>query len=304
MDRFQAMRLYTRIVELGSFTRAAEQLDLPRASATQIIKQLETHLGVRLLQRTTRQVSVTHDGEDYYRRCLAILSDIEAAESSFSQAASHPRGRVKVDLPASIGRLLVIPALPAFCDRYPLIEIEIGVGDRQIDLVREGVDCVLRIGVLRDSSLAARRLADLEQASCASPAYLARHGTPATLADLERHRAVNYLSASTGRLVPLEFRVGGRVEAHTLPATVSVNNSDAYVAACEAGLGIVQVPRYRVESLLATGSLVELLPRHRPPSLPLSVLYPDQRNLPPRVRAFVDWLAELFVPGAGRMPAA
>ena len=152
MDRFQAMRLFTRIVELGSFSRAAENLGLPRASATQIIKQLEAHLGVRLLQRTTRQVRTTLDGDGYYQRCVAILADMDEMESSFSQAAGQPRGRIKVDLSVSFGRLVMIPALPDFCARYPQIQVDVSVTDRQIDLIREGDDCVLRNGEMRDSS--------------------------------------------------------------------------------------------------------------------------------------------------------
>ena len=294
MDRFQAMRLFTRIVEFGSFSRAAENLDLPRASATQIIKQLEAHLGVRLLQRTTRQVRPTLDGDAYYQRCLSILADVDDVEASFSQTASHPQGRIKVDLSVSFGRLVMIPALPAFCERYPQIKLDISVTDRQIDLIREGVDCVLRIGELRDSSLVARRLTLLDQVCCASADYIAAHGTPASLAELEHHRAVDYLSASTGKSVPFEFMLGSRIETRSLASTVAVNNGDAYVAACEAGFGLIQVPVYHVTRQLEAGTLVEVLPDFRPPPLPLTVLYPQNRHLSPRVRVFVDWLAELF----------
>ncbi|ATE62819.1 LysR family transcriptional regulator [Thauera sinica] len=296
MDRLQAMQLFTRIVELGSFSRAAEQLSLPRASATQIIKQLEAHLGVRLLQRTTRHVSPTLDGSAYYQRCVAILADIDETEASFSQAARHPQGRLKIDLPASLGRIVVIPALPAFCERYPQITLDIGVGDRYIDLVRESVDCVVRLGELRDSSLVARRLAALRQVTCASRAYVERFGVPATLADLDAHRAVDYVSASTGRSSPLEFITGGRTETRTIPSIIAVNNGDAYLAACEAGLGMVQIPRYRAGRQIADGTLIEFLPDSPPPNLPLSVLYPHHRHLSPRVRVFVDWLAELLGP--------
>lgn len=296
MDRLQAMQLFTRIVDLGSFSRAAEQLSLPRASATQIIKQLEAHLGVRLLQRTTRHVSPTLDGSAYYQRCVAILADIDETEASFSQAARHPQGRLKVDLPSSLGRIVVIPALPAFSERYPRITLDIGIGDRYIDLVRESVDCVVRLGELRESSLVARRLATLRQVTCASRAYVERCGVPATLAELDAHRAVDYVSASTGRQSPLEFVVGDRLETRSIPSNVAVNNGDAYLSACEAGLGLVQVPRYRVERELASGELVELLPDKPPPDLPLSVLYPHHRHLSPRVRVFVDWVAELLGP--------
>lgn len=290
------MRLYTRIVELGSFSRASEQLDLPRASATQIIKQLEAHLGTRLLLRTTRQVRPTLDGDAYYQRCVSILADIDDMEASFSQAARDPRGRLKVDMSGSLCRLVLMPALPAFCAHYPLISLEISVSDRQIDLVREGVDCVLRIGELRDSNLVARPLGRLEQLSCASADYIASHGLPRTLDDLATHRMVDYLSASSGKSIPLEFTDGATVVTCSLPATVAVNNGDAYVAACEAGFGIVQMPHYHVTRQLAAGTLVEILPDHRPPSLPLTVLYPQNRHLSPRVRVFIEWLQGLFSP--------
>lgn len=294
MDRLQAMQLFSRIVELGSFSKAAEQLEMSRASATALIKQLEAHLGARLLQRTTRQVSATLDGKSYYQHCRAILADIEEAESVLSQTARHPRGRLKVDLPASLGRLVVIPALPSFYERYPEITLEIGIGDRMIDLVREGIDCVVRIGELNDSRLIARSLPPLKQKTCASAAYVARHGVPASLDDLECHYCVDYLSATTGRLQPLEFTVDGDIKTRTLPARLAVNNGESYVAACEVGLGIVQVPHYHVARQLEAGTLIELLPQHRPPDLPMTVLYPHHRHLTPRLRVFIDWLVELF----------
>lgn len=287
------MRLYARIVDLGSFTRAAEQLELPRASATQIIKQLEAHLGVRLLQRTTRQVSPTLDGTAYYQRCTAILAEVDDTEAYFSQAARHPKGKLKIDMAGALGRLVVIPALPAFSERYPLIELDIGLNDRQIDIVREGVDCVLRAGELRDSSLVVRRLCILKQVTCASAGYQAKHGLPQTLEELGQHRAVNFISSS-GRVLPLEFTVDGRVQTRELPATLSVNNADGYVAACAAGFGLAQIPRYHIEEQLARGELVEVLPQHPVPGLPLSALYPHHRHLSPRLRVWVDWLVELF----------
>ena len=294
MDRLQAMRLFTRIVELGSFTRAAGQLGLPRASATQIIKQLEAHLGVRLLARTTRQVTTTVDGASYYERCVAILAEIDEAEAEFSQSARHPQGRIRIDLSGSLCRLVLIPALPAFCRDYPRIRLEISVGDRQIDLVREGVDCVLRIGELGDVSLVARRLALLDQVTCASADYLDRHGRPKDLDDLDTHSVVDYVSASTGKSIPLAFAIGGRVETRNPAATLSVNNGDAYVAACAAGFGIIQVPRYHVTKQLASGEFEEILRQYRPPALPPNALYPTKRQLSARVRVFIDWLAELF----------
>ena len=295
MDRFDAMRIFTRIVELRSFTQAAHDLGYPKATVTHAIKQLEARLRVRLLQRTTRQVTPTLDGEAYYQRCVRLLADLEETESVFTSAAQQPAGKLRVDLHATLAMHFVMPVLDRFCARYPLIELEIGMGDRLVDLVREGVDCVLRVGELGDSSMVARRVALLEQLTCASPAYLAAHGTPRTLADLDGHRAVNFFSAQTGKVWPFDFRLDGQRHSVTLPGTVSVNNADAYHACCRAGMGLIQAPRYHLEQALATGELVEVLAPLRPDPLPVSVLYPHHRQLSPRVRVFADWVAGLFM---------
>lgn len=294
MDRFDAMRLYTRIVALGSFTRAAHDLGYPKATVTHAIAQLEARLQVRLLHRTTRQVSPTPEGQLYYQRCLQLLAELEEAETLFSSAQQQPSGKLRVDLQGTLAMHFVLPVLDQFCARYPGIELEIGMGDRLVDLVREGVDCVLRAGELSDSSLVARRLALLEQLTCASPAYLAAHGTPRNLAELDGHRAVNFFSPQTGKLWPLEFRQDSQLRRLFLPGAVSVSHADAYHACCRAGLGLIQAPRYRLAASLRDGSLCEVLAPWRPDPVPVSVLYPHARQLPPRVRAFVDWLAELF----------
>ena len=302
MDRFVAMRLFTRIVDLGSFSRAAEQLNLNRAAATQSIKQLEARLGVRLLARTTRQVTPTVDGAAYYERCVAILADLEDAEAQFTQAARAPQGRVRLDLSAGMCRNVLLPALPEFIARYPEIRLEISVSDRPIDLLREGVDCVLRAGELRDVPLVARRLAELPQVTCASAGYVARYGRPANLDEIASHRAVDYFSAASGKAIPLEFVVDGQLVTRSLPANVALNSGDSYVAACATGFGLIQVPYAFVADGLADGSFYEILPQHRPPVLPLSVLYPPNRQLSARVRVFIDWLIELFArpDGPGR----
>ena len=294
MDRFQAMRVFSRIVELRGFGKAADSLGLPRASVTQLIKQLEAHLGVQLLRRTTRQVSPTLDGQAYYQRCLRLLADLEEAESCFSQSGSNPQGRLRVDLPASLAHRVVIPALPEFCARYPRIELEVGASDRPVDLIRDGVDCVLRAGEVHDTSLVARPLSVLPQISCASVAYLQRHGTPRTLAELEGHRAVNYFSSLSGQHFPLEFMVDGTRVERQLPGAIALSNAEGYVAACEAGMGIIQAPYYHLREQLAAGSLREILADVRPPPLSLTALYPPHRQLSQRVRVFVGWLVELF----------
>lgn len=294
MDKFQALRVFARVVELGAFGKAADSLQLPRASVTVLIKQLETHLGVQLLQRTTRQVSTTLDGAAFYPRCVQLLADLEEAESCFRAAQQNPQGKLRVDLPSSLARLVVIPALPQFCARYPRIELEVGASDRPVQLIREGIDCVLRAGDVHDSSLVARPLAQLRQLTCASPAYLQTHGVPENLHQLEGHLAVNYFSALSGRRFDLEFQLGAELVCRSLPGALAVNSADAYVAACEAGLGLIQVPHYHVAEQLKAATLVEVLPACRPPLLPLTALYPAQRQLSRRVRVFVDWLVALF----------
>lgn len=287
------MRVFTRIIELQGFARAGESLQLSPATVTTLIKQLEAHLGVQLLQRTTRQVTPTRDGMAYYERCVRLLADLDETEAFFSQTRKNPQGKLRVDLPGSISRLLVMPSLPQFCERYPGIELIISSNDRPIDLIREGVDCVLRAGAVLDESLVARPLTKLAQVTCASPGYLEKHGIPRTIGQLEGHCAVNYISGATGRQFPLEFQVDAERVIRELPGQVSVNGASAYVAACEAGLGLIQAPLY-VSAQLAEGRLCEVLPACRPPPLPLSAAYPPHRQLSSRVRVFVDWLAELF----------
>ncbi|MFV3306675.1 LysR family transcriptional regulator [Pseudomonas sp. NY15181] len=294
MDRLQAMQVFTRIVELKAFGKAADSLQLPRASVTQLIQQLESHLGVQLLRRTTRQVSVTADGQAYYERCVRLLEDLEEAESCFSESPDNPRGKLRVDLLSSLGRLVVIPALPAFCRRYPQIELELSLNDRQVDLVREGVDCVLRGGDLPDSSLVGRRIAELEQLTCVSRSYLEEYGVPEHPDRLAGHLAVNYQSASSGRIFDLEFGFDSGLRTTRLPSRITVNNADAYIAACRAGFGLIQAPRYHLCDGLASGELVEVLEAWRPPPLALSVLYPVRRQMSRRLRVFSDWLAQLF----------
>ncbi len=292
MDRFQEMQIFARIVERRSFTTAAEELRMPRATVTNAIKRLETRLGTRLLERTTRVVAPTLDGQAYYERCVHLLADLGEMESVFSRAA--PTGLLRVNLQPTLARRVVMPALPAFLARYPGIELQIGEGDRLVDLVREGIDCVLRVGNLQDSSMVAQQVARLEQVTVASPDYLARHGRPETLDELGRHLAVNYISSATLRPYPLEFLVDGELRQLTLPGAVSVTGADMYIAGASAGLGIVQVPRYRVEDQLQSGELCVLLPHLTPPPLPACVLYPQSRQLSPRVRVFVDWLKDIF----------
>ena len=291
MDRFEAMQVFVKVAELASFTRAAEQLDLPRATVTHTIQQLEKHLGVRLLQRTTRHVSATPDGEAYLARCVRLLADLQETEDAFSRKAVRPSGKLRVDLQGTLATHFLLPHLGEFFARYPDIELDIGLGDRMVDLVREGIDCVLRAGEPRDSSMVGRRVALLEQVTCASAAYLDANGTPSLPSELARHRAVNYAGAS-GKPMAFDFIVDGEAKSLQLRGGVTVRQADAYVLCCQAGLGLIQLPRYHVEGALADGTLREVLAPFRPAPLPVSVLYPHSRQLSPRVRVFVDWVSE------------
>lgn len=297
MDRFQEMQIFARIMERRSFTQAAEDLQVPRATVTNALKRLESRLGTRLLERTTRAVAPTLDGEAYYQRCTRLLADLEEADGAFRNSA--PRGMLRVNLQATLAKHYVVPGLPEFLKRYPGIELYIGEGDRLVDLVREGIDCVLRAGNLQDSSMIARRIARLQQVTCASPAYLAERGEPITLDDLSRHTGVNYMSTMTGKPYPLEFQTAGSVMRITLPGQISVSGTDVYSGAAIAGLGIIQVPRYRIERELDAEQLKVILPGFPPPPLPVSVLYPQNRQLSPRVRVFVSWLMERFASAFG-----
>lgn len=292
MDRLDAMRLFTRVVERRSFTLAAQDMETPRSTVTQVIQQLETRLGTRLLQRTTRVVSPTLDGEAYYRRCLAILADVENAEGAFTGA--RPGGVLRVDVQGTLARHFLLPHLPAFFAEYPGIELQMSETERWIDIVREGVDCVLRYGHLPDSEMIARRVTMLDRLTCASPEYLARHGTPASPDDLAGHRMIGLRSITTGDLRPLEFGSEGEVRHVAVPAIISVTGTESFLATARLGLGMFQPPRFHVADDLAAGALVEVLADWRPPPGPVSLLYPPTRQLSPRVRAFIDWATGCF----------
>ena len=291
MDRLDAMHLFSRIVDLGSFTKAADELQLPRASVSLAVQQLEARLGVRLLQRTTRHVSPTLDGQAYYLRCQQILQDVEEAEGVLRNSAAGPSGKVRAHLQGTQALHFILPRLGEFHSRYPDIALEIGLGDRYVDLVREGIDCVLRAGEPKDSSLVGRRVALLAQVTCASSSYLQHRGVPQTLDEFRTHDAVNYLGTS-GRHVPFEFFIDGERHLVQLQGPVAVDSAYGYTACCLAGMGFIQVPRYYVETHLRSGALVEVLAHWPPAPMPVSVLYPHARHLSPRVRVFIDWLAE------------
>ncbi|MGY4637767.1 LysR family transcriptional regulator [Pseudomonas sp. TE24901] len=292
MDQVKAMKVFVRIYERSSFTLAADDLNLPRATLTHTLNQFEAWLGTRLLERSTRRVRPTLDGEAYYQRCVLLLAELEEAELAFRGVA--PKGRLRVDLHGTLAKYFVIPALPQFMARYPEIELSISEADRFVDLIAEGVDCVLRAGTLGDSALIGRRVATLRQVTCASPTYLRKYGEPKCLADLATHRAVNYVSRTTAKLFPFEFMVDGELEEVSIEGALSVFGAEIYSASAVAGLGIIQCPHYRMAELIEQGVMREILADTPPPPMPVSVLYPHNRHLSPRVRVFVDWLSEIF----------
>lgn len=293
MDKLQAMQVFVKVVDSKSFSGAAGTLNMTRSSVTTIIQKLESHLKVRLLNRTTRQISLTPDGAAYYERCARILAEVEESESSFSTVTA-PRGRLKVDMPGSIARLVVVPDLEAFQASYPEIDLMLGVSDRPVDLVQDGVDCVVRMGHLPDSSLVARRIGTSEFVTVASPDYISRYGEPLNLADLEKHVAVNYFHSQSGRLDSMEFIVDRSTLEVPMQSKLAANDGDAYLECGLKGLGIIQVPYFFAVKHLRSGSLVEVLPDWRPAPMPIWAVYPQSRHLSPQVRIFVDWIAERF----------
>ncbi|WP_454727007.1 MULTISPECIES: LysR family transcriptional regulator [Cupriavidus] len=294
MDRLQAMEVFTRVVEMSSFARAAESLDLSRTSATTIIKNLEAHLHVRLLHRTTRQLKLTAEGAEYYEHCIRILAEVAETEVALSTLGKGPKGKLRVDMPGTLGRLVVTPQLHRFHHSHPDIDLMVSHSDRLVDLIQDGVDCAIRVGELDDSSLIARRLGDMRFSTVASPAYLARYGMPRTLSDLQHHIAVHYVSNRTGRIIDLAFLVNGEMTEIRMPGKVSFSDVDSYVAYGLSGTGLFQAPRFMLREYLRSGALVEILPQWRPRSLPISVIYPQNRHLAPKVRVFVDWVSLVF----------
>lgn len=292
MDRLDRMHLFTRVVDRRSFSAAASDLGLARSTATEAIKQLEAELGARLLERTTRVVRPTLDGQAYYQRCQQILTEFEEANSAFRNA--EPQGLLRIDAHPLLTHTYLLPKLPEFLARNPKLDLHIGQGDRIVDLVREGVDCVLRAGSQPDSGLIMRHLTDIREVTCASPDYLARHGMPASPEQLDGHQCVGFVSSRTGTVMPLEFAVGGELRMVELPSRVTVNNSDTMAELARLGFGLIQAPRYRLKPDLDRGTLVEVLPDHPPSPTPLSALYPQNRQLSPRLRVFLDWVSGIF----------
>lgn len=294
MNKLQAMQVFVRVVETGGLGRAADSLQIPRATATTLIQQLEAELGVKLLNRTTRSVSPTTDGAAYYPRCVAILAEVRETEESLSQRHAGPRGRLRVEVPTLIARLVIVPALPAFFARYPEIDLQLGCSERRSDLIEEGIDCAVWSGELEDSTLIARRAGQLYFGTCASPSYLAAHGEPHHPNELGAHRCINHFSPRTGRVFDWVFAKSDLRIQVSLRGHIALDDENSYVAAAEAGLGVAQIPAFVLKEAMERGSLELLLGDWFPEPAPLNVVYPQNRHLSNKIRVFVDWVTELF----------
>lgn len=295
MDQFMAVRAFTAVVETGSFVKAASALDLPRNTVTKHVQALEAHLGVKLLNRTTRRVSTTNDGTAYYERMSRLIDEWQEADSALAREQSNPRGRLRVDMGATVATVLVIPALPEFQRRYPDLQIDIGVSDRPVDLLGDRVDCVVRSGVITDPSLIARQIGDMPFVTTATPGYLRSHGIPLHPSDLESgHSLIRYFFAGTGRQLPIELVRGGERIIVEGTHFVGINDTNAMLAAGLAGLGVMHSPAFIAEQHITSGLLLPVLRDWKADSVPLSIVYAPNRHLSTRVRVFVDWMIELI----------
>ena len=297
MDKLDQYRVFTQVAEMGSFIKAAHALALPRASVSAAIQQLESNMGTRLLHRTTRQVRLTADGVQLLERVRALLADAEDIDQLFHASQRKISGRLSVDVPSRIARRLIAPALPGLLRRYPRLQLALGSTDRAIDLVHEAVDCVVRVGSQRDSSLVVRPLGRIALINCASPAYLREFGIPEQPGDLaEGHWAVGYASKTTGRELTWEYPDANGEQQMAVSSRVIVNNAESYIACCRAGLGLIQIPRFDVQHLLDMGELVEVMPTFRAPSMEISVLYTHRRQRSRRLNVFIEWFEGILKP--------
>lgn len=298
MHRVDALAVFLRVAELGSFTAAAESLGLPKATASTAVRDLEALLGTQLLHRTTRRVRLTQDGQSVQERGRDLLDDIDELVTLFHRDTAL-RGRLRVDMPLAVARDVVVPRLPEFLRAHPALEIELSSTDRRVDIVREGFDCVLRVGALADSSLIARPIGQLRLINCVSAGYAAVRGVPKALEDLAAHDLVHYVPTLGGRSAGFEYLLDDDPPVTRfvpMAGALTVNNSEAYLEACLAGMGIIQVPGVPVAAHVAAGRLVEVLPAFRPAPMPVSLVYANRRHLPQRVHAFMAWVTALMAP--------
>ena len=301
MDKLHAMEIFSRVAELESFSKAAERLSLAPASVSTAIRNLEAHLGVRLMTRTTRKVSLTDDGRAYLDRCRRLLAEIEETENALKQTQSKPQGRLRVEIPTGLGHMYVTPALPGFSARYPDVKVVVTLGDRFVDLTEEEVDVILRVGALEDSTMVAKRIYDARFVTCAAPAYIAKHGRPMTPQELAGHNCLGYFSASLGRSARWNYRKGGRDIVHAPEGTLHTNNPEALIDLAEAGSGIVCMLETGLLRSIREGRLIPLLEDWESPVMPISVLYWPSRHLSAKVRVFVDFITELFAKQVPRL---
>lgn len=287
------MQVFVRVAELSNFTRAAESLGLPKGSVSRLVQQLETRMSARLLHRSTRRVQLTQDGQVFYQCCKELLANMEELESMFQSNPASVSGRLRVDMTTGMATNLVLPRLAEFLNRYPALEIELSCTDHRVDVVREGFDCVIRTGTLKDSGLIARPLGQLSVVNCASPGYLRRYGTPDHPDQLAQHAMVNYEQILGSHTSAFEYLDGKQVKTVKSGGAVTVNSTETYVSACLAGLGIIQAPLLGVRDALASGQLVSILPQFRAPPMPVTLVYPHRLNLSRRVKVFMDWLTDI-----------
>ncbi|MRW87387.1 LysR family transcriptional regulator [Pseudoduganella sp. FT26W] len=295
MDYFLAAKAFVSVAETGSFVKTAAMLDLPRNTVTKLIQALEAHLRVKLFHRTTRRVSLTNDGAAYYERMSRVLDEWHEAEADLTDAHSAPRGKLRVDMGTTMASILVIPALPDFRRKYPDLQLDIGISDRPVNLVHDRVDCVVRGGEIADQSLIARHIGALRFVTCATPEYLSRHGTPSHPSDLqEDHVLVRYFYAGSGRKAPIEYTKGDERILVQGRQFLAVNDSNAYLAAGLAGLGVLHTLAFMAQPHIDAGRLVPILQEWSSPPNQISIVYLPNRHLSARVRVFVDWMVELF----------
>ena len=294
MNKLELLRTFVRVSEMSSFTLAGESLGLPRSTVSEHIQALETLLGTRLLQRTTRKVQATQDGLVLYERSKDLLSHMDEIEGLFRQDEASLVGRIRIDMPNILARRVVMPRLAEFMARHPHLELEISSTDRRVDLLSEGFDCVVRIGAQPDQSVVARHLCDFAMINCASPVYLQRYGVPEQVEDLAQHRLVHYVGVLGARSDGFLYEEGGTLHRVPMAGSITVNSTDAYESACLGGFGLIQAPVTGLQSYLRSGELVAVLPQFNAPAMEVSLLYARQRHLPLRVRAFMDWLGHVI----------
>ena len=294
MNKLQAMEIFTKIVAAGGMTPAAKALRIAKATVTTSIQQLESSLGLKLLNRTTRRVTVTADGAAYYRDCVAILAQIRETESALMQHHDTPSGRLRVEVPTLMVRLVIVPALPDFFARYPDIDLQLGCSERRSDLAEESIDCAMWSGELEGGALIARRVGQLYLSTCASPSYLLSHRSPVHPDELHEHRCINRFSPRTGKDFEWTFAKDGERVQTSLRGFIAVDDENCYVAAAEAGLGIAQIPAFVLKDAMDRGALQLVLGDWFAEPAPLYIVYPENRHLSRKVRVFVDWVAELF----------